>query len=143
VSPSTVATPAGVRIGPTAAGSHYLARNDHQHFAAPGRNRWGATCLPPDQYALFESAEQGDWSDSRSHLWAVAPGLAVIGLEGQRVSKFPARANSTDDWHGYPVSALDPKREFEHRPEPKLVSRWFEAGLIDARQRALINRGKV
>ncbi len=140
---TTTTTSAGVRIGPTAAGNHYLARDDHQHFAHSARNRWNAGCLPPEQFKLLEAAESNGWSDSRAHLWAVASGLEEIGTDGERIAKFPERANLADDWHGYPVSALDPKREYEHRPEPDLVSLWFNSGLISETQRARIKRGKV
>ena len=64
-------------------------------------------------------------------------------MSRERIAKFPAVQNEGDAWHGYPVSALDPKREFEHRPEMDLVQRWLDVGLITDRQAARINRGKV
>lgn len=64
-------------------------------------------------------------------------------MGGERIAKFPAVQNDHDPWHGYPVSALDHKREFDHRPEPGLVARWVASGLITRTQGARINRGKV
>lgn len=136
-------TASGVRVGPTSAGNHYLARNDHQHFAHPARNRWSEGCLPLAQFELLEEAESNDWSDSKSHLWAVGRDFLEIGAEGERIAKFPRRQNPSDDWHGYPVSALDRRRAHEHRPEPELVSLWYENGLITEVERARIKRGKI
>lgn len=143
MAPTATPTTSGVRVGPTSAGNHYLARDDHQHFAHSSRNRWNDQYLPLAQFELLEAAESNGWSDSRSHLWAVASDLAEIGVDGERIAKFPERANHADDWHGYPVSALDPKRVHEHRPEPELVSRWYDVGLITEVQRARIKRGKI
>lgn len=143
MSPTITTTASGIRVGPTSGGNHYLARDDHQHFAHSARNRWNDRCLPLKQFELLEAAESNGWTDSRSHLWAVGTDFQEIGTDGERIAKFPERANHADDWHGYPVSALDPKRAHEHRPEPELVSRWYESGLITQVQRARIKRGKI
>jgi hypothetical protein len=71
------------------------------------------------------------------------PGLIVVGTDGQALAKFPDPPNASDAWHGYPISALDPKCDFAHRPEFELIDRWEAAGLIDDTQAARIRRGKV
>ena len=136
-------TPAGVRVGPTTRGSFYLARNDHQHYATPQRNRWNRQYRPPAQFVVLDDAERYSWMDSSQNLWGVSPGLPVLGTQDERIAKFPARSNPSDHWHGYPVSALDPGREFSHRPDPEIVSKWHSKGYIDERQRARIKRGKI
>jgi hypothetical protein len=120
-----------------------LSRTDHRHIARGSRNKWSASCSPACEYDIFCDSEDNNWRDSRPHLWGLQQGLAEIGQSGERIAKFPAPQNTTDAWHGYPVSALDPRREFEHRPEPNLVLRWRLAGLIDEVDQARINRGKV
>jgi hypothetical protein len=64
-------------------------------------------------------------------------------MQGERIALFRRPSNDPDPWHGYPVSAADPKRELEHRPEPELVERWMAAGLISRFDAARINRGRV
>lgn len=141
--PSSYSSQAGVRVGPTTLGSFYLARDDHQHYSTPQRNRWNSQYRPADQFAVLDDAEHHSWRDSSQNLWGVSPGLPVLGTQGERIAKFPARSNLSDDWHGYPVSALDPGREFLHRPDPDIVTDWHSNGYIDERQRARIKRGKI
>lgn len=140
---TTTPSQAGVRVGPTACGSFYLARDDHQHFASPQRSRWVQHCRPYDQFRILDDAESRSWTDGHSNLWGVSIGLTVLGTNGERIAKFPARSNPHDDWHGYPVSALDPGRSLIHRPESTIVSQWHSDGYINEVQRARIKRGKV
>lgn len=136
-------TSSGLLFPATASRSAYLSRTDHRHIASGSRNKWATSCPPQCEYTIFCDAEEHHWSDSRPHLWGLLRGLPEIGTESERIAKFPARTNTSDPWHGYPVSALDKRREFDHRPQPQLVRRWVEAGLIDEIDEARINRGKV
>lgn len=136
-------TPAGLLFEATPANSGYLSRNDHRSFSTDRRNKWATSCAPPVEYSVFCRAELAKWRDSRPQLWGLLPQLEVIGLDNRKLAKFPNPKNATDAWHGYPISALDPKREFEHRPEPALVNRWLADGLITPQQAARIKRGKV
>lgn len=92
---------------------------------------------------MFCEAETNGWRDARPQLWGIKQDLTVLGLEDRRLAKFPNPSNATDPWHGYPVSALDPKREFEHRPDSELVDRWIAHGLISPQQGSRIKRGKI
>jgi hypothetical protein len=137
------AVQAGVLFAATQHNSSYLSRYDHRHFANGTRNRWSAACQPACEYEVFCDAETNNWRDTRPHLWGIRANLSELGCDGERVAKFPAVQNAHDPWHGYPVSALDERREFEHRPEPVLVNRWRHAGLISDSQASRIKRGKV
>jgi len=130
----------GLLFGPQGGRSAYLCRKDHR-LTGGSRNKW--SCTHQEEYVVFCDAEVNAWIDSRPQLWGLLPGLPEIGTKRERIAKFPRPSNATDAWHGYPVSALDDKREFEHRPEPALVERWRLAGLIDDIQASRINRGKV
>ena len=143
MAPAPRMTPAGLLFPAYGSRSAYLSRKDHWRTAAGPRNKWAASCPPPYEYAIFGDAEDNGWRDDRPHLWGLLAGLPQIGLSGERIAKFPGISNAADPWHGYPVSALDPRREFEHRPKPALVKRWVAAGLIDEYDGARINRGKV
>jgi hypothetical protein len=141
MSPHCLATPAGIRYPAQAGASAYLCRYDHRPNAAGWRNKWCG--LPDEEYVVFVDAEINDWRDARPQLWGLVRGLTPIGTVGECIAKFPEVANSGDDWHGYPVSALDPRHELEHRPETDLVNRWRRADLITDRQASRIKRGKV
>jgi len=141
MSPTPTATSDGMLYAAHGATPAYLCRNDHRPTATPERNRWS---LPPQgEYGVFLDAEAKKWRDSRPQLWGLVLGLPEIGLEGRRLAKFPDVQNAADPWHGYPVSAQDPRREIEHRPEPALVDLWRKANLITDTQAARIKRGKV
>ena len=140
---TTNPSPDGLRVGPTALGNTYLARYDHQHSATSQRNRWAQHCRPQAQFDILNDAETRSWMDTKCNLWGVSNGLTVLGTNGERIAKFPARSNPHDDWHGYPVSALDPGRALIHRPELTIVSKWHSDGYITEVQRARIKRGKV
>lgn len=136
-------TSAGKLYPATDVNSAYISRKDHRPFATSNRNRWATRVSPDSEYVIFCEAETNNWTDQRPHLWGVEQGLVELGTNGERIAKFPHRQNPQDAAHGYPVSALDPKREIEHRPQPPLVRRWREADLIDDVQAARINRGKI
>lgn len=136
-------TSSGLLFPSSGARSAYLSRTDHRHIARGSRNKWAVTCDPRCEYGIFCDSEDNGWRDSRPHLWGLRSGLIRIGQDGERLAKFPFPQNASDPWHGYPISALDPRREFEHRPEPGLVREWRMAGLIDEVDEARINRGKV
>jgi hypothetical protein len=136
-------TSSGLYFPETTTRSAYLSLNKHRLAGGPG-NKWdGSRCPVACEYEIFCQSEDNSWRDSRPPLWGLRKGLPQIGTNRERLAKFPARQNQTDPWHGYPVSALDHRREIEHRPEPALVRRWREAGLIDDVGEARINRGKV
>jgi hypothetical protein len=130
-------------FGPTAKGKLYLSMDQHRDFAVATRNRWHRGCTRPQEFAIFGDADDNDWYDARPHLWGLLAGLAVLGCDGERIALFRAPVNDPDPWHGYPVSATDHRREFEHRPQPALVKRWVQAGLIDEFDAARINRGRI
>jgi hypothetical protein len=123
--------------------SSYLSRNDHRSFADGPRNKWSASCPPVREYKVFCIAEDNGWRDDRPNLWGIEAGLPEIGGNGECLAKFPDPSNAADNWHGYPVSARDLRREYEHRPKPALVRQWREIGVISETQEARINRGKV
>lgn len=135
---------AGLTFGPNGTGKTYLSRKDHWYTSSDRRrNKWAKSCQPPDEYSLFCDADTHSWYGTGVHLWGLRKGLLKIGTTGERIALFRAPANATDPWHGYPVSARDPQRELEHRPDPELVQRWLEEYYIDSVDAARINRGKV
>lgn len=136
-------TSSGLLFSAQPSKSAYLSRRDHWANAAGNRNKWDHSCPPPCEYEVFCAAEDAGWRDSRPQLWGIKPRLAILGLEERCLAKFPDPPNALDPWHGYPVSAMDRRRDLVHRPEPDLVDRWVAAGVIDEWDGARIKRGKV
>lgn len=139
--PAHRATPAGIRFEAAGQTPAYISMHQHRQGGHQSRNRWSAS--PVEEYALFATSHTAQWTCQERHNWAVSHGLMPIGTNDECVAKFPRPSNSDDDRHGYPVSAQDHKRQWEHRPPPDLTSAWVASGLISELQKNRIDKGKV
>lgn len=135
------ATPDGIRFDASAATPAYLSMHQHRGGAHGSRNRWSVP--PPEEYLLFETSHTARWLCSNRHNWAILPSLQVVGMNDERIAKFPRPSNPGDDRHGYPVSAQDHNRQWDHRPPPELTSIWASARLISDFEKNRIDKGKV
>lgn len=132
---------AGIRFDPIGSTPGYISMNQHRGGARRVRNRWSVP--PTAEYLVFQTSHSAHWTCPNGHLWGIQAGLKQIGLNEECVAKFPRPSNATDDRHGYPVSAQDHKRHWEHRPPPALTSEWKSSGLISDFQKKRIDNGKV
>jgi hypothetical protein len=100
--------------------------------SSPGaRDPLYSTCVPPDAYQSlyyhrtnsgsankshwavsrddechsFCKATDEDWTDLEGARWYVDANGAEVGTRQERVAIFAEPRNTTDPWHGYPVSA--------------------------------------
>ena len=140
--PPHTATVAGIRFESLGGTPGYVSMNQHRGGSRSSKkNKWAVP--PPVEYEIFARSHRGGWTCSRLHNWSIQPGLAVIGKNDECIAKFPGSSNTTDDRHGYPVSALDHQRLWEHRPPPELTHRWVQSSLITDLQKKRIDKGKV
>jgi hypothetical protein len=120
--------PDGLLFAPTASGKTYLSSYEHR-----GRNRrkscWARDLKPPEEYSIFDGADQAQQSDLAGHYWGTrdAHGSA-LGTQGERLAKFPFNAVPAAPWHGYPVSPVSGRAS--EIPPDDLVNRLIEAGAI-------------
>jgi hypothetical protein len=121
----------------------YLSTFKHRPTSGPGASKWANTCPPTDEYQIFVASFTGKWHGNNGDLWGLQSGQPVIGMCKEAIAKFPNGGNPLVPWHGYPVSALDNKRSYVHRPPPAVVKKWVDLGLINRFQGARINAGKV
>lgn len=134
-------TPAGFLFDASDTVPAYLSRKDHRRLADGSRNKW--RILPADEYGVFVASHKEGYLCSKDHSWGVGSSFELLGTNKERIAKFPRAENPTDERHGYPVSARDPRREFEHRPPPEITTRWRDQQLITEIDKARIDRGKV
>lgn len=136
---------AGISFGPNGSGKRYISLFVHRQAKTTRRkSMWRDSVPPQDEYGIFCAADAGNWQDGRGHYWGVRrvkTSIAVIGLSGERICKFPHTANSGDPWHGYPVS---PKRrgDDDSPPDP-LVDSWIESAVVTRTFGRRIQRRKV
>lgn len=135
------ATSDGIRFEASGSTPAYLSMNQHRGGAHAARNRW--LLSPPEEYTLFETSHTARWLCGDHHNWGIRAGLEIVGMNEERVAKFPRPSNQHDDRHGYPVSARDHNRRWEHRPPPELTSAWVTAQLISPFEKNRIDKGKV
>jgi hypothetical protein len=129
-------TPSGLHFASTPNGKTYLSVYYHQ----PGvpnftdKSRWDIS--RHEEFELFCDADDANWLDGSGY-WAVAPGFTAVGTQGERVAKFPQRAASTPDWHGFPFKVTPVSR-----PDAAILSAWTVAERLTFVQAKRLARGK-
>lgn len=132
------------RLSEGASAPDYLAIAKHLYRSRSDANRWRKEVRPDDQRRVFSVSYQNAWREVEGDLWGACKDLPQLGAETrQRLARFPAPANKGGDEHGYPVSALDPKRSVQHRPPSAVIDAWRTAGVVSDEQAELLRRGKV
>jgi hypothetical protein len=113
--------------------SLYYHRNPH---LGKHKSRWSKQVSQSAEYLIFVNADNRDWTASQGHYWGVRDKGDTLGSDGERIAKFPRTTNSSDPWHGFPVSPAD---EPDHKPPDAIIFRWHEEGFINRalRQRML------
>lgn len=140
--PPHAASAAGIRFEPTDGKPGYISMNYHRGGStAVLKNKWAVT--PPEEYEIWARSHSGGWRCANDHNWSIKQDLAVLGQDEECIAKFPAASNEMDDRHGYPVSALDAKRFWAHRPPPELTTLWVQTQMISEFQKKRIDKGKV
>ena len=131
-----------IRFGPTANGKWYLCLAYHRCNRPTQHKRCWAISRPRE-YGVFEWADESDSYDDDLNLWGfllIQQELGVLGTEGERIAKFPATSNATDDWHGYPVHANDRP---ERRPPPRFIEGLYERRLLSKVQKKRIQDSRI
>lgn len=94
----------GIEFGPNDSGKPYISLNAHRG-SRPHKSKWRTEVTPPMEYGIFCDADGNEWNDNSGHYWGVLNrGDTVLGMVGERLSKFPCTSNDNDPWHGYPVN---------------------------------------
>lgn len=137
------AVPSGIHFPALNSCDPYISLSKHRPSSGGRDNKWSSSIKPSDEYLIFKRSFMSRWLDPTGHLWGLQNNLVTIGSNGERLAKFPRRANESDPWHGYPVSALDQNRRYQHCPPPALISEWIDRQIVSESQGARIRRGKV
>jgi hypothetical protein len=140
----------GLRFIATNSGKTYRSLNYHRatpsgrpppatssHGSTGGRKSlWAIT--QHDEFALFSTADDLDWKDPTGY-WAIRDGgRDVLGTKHERIAHFPQKAQSADDWHGYPLY-LSPVR----RPDATVALEWIANETVSFAIGQKILRGKL
>ena len=138
-----IVMPSGIKFGPTNKGKWYISVNHHRGAGLQKyKNKWSLSVPPPMEYAIFCSADDGDWRDVQGHYWGVHnQGSTILGCRGEKLAKFPCTSNVSDPWHGYPVSPLE--RGDNDAPPDDFVENWISTGVISKTFGRRIQRRKI
>jgi hypothetical protein len=135
--------PSGLLFPANASGKAYISLYQHRgNGSRQYKSRWRHTFAPPDEHALFCTADAGAWRDTAGHFWAVHNGGATtVGERGEILCKFPANGNPNVPWHGYPVSPAD-ERDGDCPPDD-YVEAWRQSGVVSKTLARRIQRRKI
>jgi hypothetical protein len=136
-------TESGILFGPNGSGKRYISLFYHRPTGARAHKRaWHPSVPPPDEFTIFDQADQGHWRDDDGHYWAIGDaGARVLGQRGERLAHFPQNENAGDPWHGYPVSPLE--RGDDDAPPDEFVEAWIRGGVVSKTLGRRIQRRKI
>ncbi len=127
----------------------YLFSPKHHGGGSPTDARWVEDLSRNDEFYVFDEADWHEVADGGGWLYCVlneAGELRDLGTWDQQVAEFPY-AREGVPWHGYPIWAVNhtapENRNGENmRPAKAIFARLEEVGLITARQRKRLWKGK-
>lgn len=93
--------------GPTKKGKYYLPKLDHRiNSTNPIKSKWSIN--ENQELSVFEIAEKPEvelfCKENNCYFSIVNDGKLVMGVDGERIAKFPTPKNKIDPWHGYPTT---------------------------------------
>ena len=125
--------------GPTARQHYYLPVSYHARTARQRieKNRW--YLKEGEQYEVFRVADEPWWECTENFcLFSILDnGSTILGMNGERLAKFPLPRNLTDPYHGFPILSD------EDKPSPDLLDTWEASGIITSHVRRKIEHGKI
>ena len=138
---SGIAGPSGISFGPTSSGKHYISLHRHRGSGTTKhKSTWIRSFPPKSEFGLFCSADDGNWKDGTGNYWGAEPGAPVLGVDGERLAKFPMVTNRTDPWHGFPFTLIGTPRA---GPSDETVDAWVAATVITEVVASKIRRRRV
>ena len=122
----------------------YISTKKHRHSTTNDHNKWRKGVNAVSQQKIAAIAVVGRFSAPDGSHWGACESLPTLGTEPrQRMAFFPPPKNPNDPEHGYPISALDPKRLVEHTPPIAVIDGWREAGIVSEIDAIRLSRGKI
>lgn|SRR5262249_8857975 len=128
MSNTSTATPSGILFGPNGSGKMYMSLYAHRG-SNPRKHQWLSAISPKMEFDIFCIADCSDWRDTTGNYWGIHDqGRTVLGTRSEKLCKFPCTSNSTDPWHGYPVS---PSEEGDKdAPPDDFVEKWISTSVV-------------
>ena len=127
--------------GPTSRGDYYISKPDHRRTASykNGKTRWRIE--EGEEFSVFSIANECCFycNEANAFFSIINKCQEILGMDGQRVAKFPAVLNASDPWHGYPVTTKEP----HNRPSSELLDRIQSHDLITLPSRIKIEKGLI
>lgn len=131
-------------------GYRYLFYDKHHGRGSPDAAQWLVNLSRDEEFAVFDAADQNDFSDERGWLYGlrarqIGGHIPDLGTWGQQIAEFPL-ARSIDPWHGYPIWPLgeqgpENRKGEKGRPSKSVFLRMEAAGLITHRERKKLYKG--
>ena len=130
--------------------SGYQYQFTPKHHGADGEAaQWLPELSLPDEFGVFDLADEHDFSDPDGNLYGVLrenDELEILGTAEQLIAKFPT-AREDQHWHGYPAWPIkdvlpDNRRGEKMRPAKAVFDRMMTVGLLNEQQARRLRKGK-
>lgn len=125
--------------GPTLKEHLYKPVKYHSRIAIQNRRKSRWVLNESQQYNVFKIADEGEWicENNKCLFSIINNGDIIVGLNNERIAKFPEPRNITDSWHGYPTTSS--KDEISD----DLLDKWESLSIITPGTRRRIARGAI
>ena len=132
-----IASPSGLHFQDGS--EKYVSVFRHRNAGAKKhKSNWHSGVSPAQEFGIFCDARRKSWNGSaQDHFGVRNDGALVLGQLGERLCKFPAPKNVSDDWHGYPIFG------YERGFPASLSERWLLQGVISRVTTRRIDTGKI
>jgi hypothetical protein len=129
-------------------GHSYRFHDKHRNCTRTDHGCWLKEFTRPMEFALFQDAETGDYSDEGGNLYnvhKVGEEYIAIGTREEQMAKF-CNPDSNAEWHGYPMWPIRSKKELNrkgeaYRPSKLVLQKMVEKGRISERDADRLKRG--
>lgn len=126
-------------FGPTLNNNYYKPVFYHNKTAKGNKHKSKWIIKQNEQYCTFELSDNYQWKCNlkNGYFSIVDNGKVILGSNEEILGFFPETQNSTDSYHGFPVTSA----EFEM--SENLLNKWLENDVIDERMHIKILRCQI
>lgn len=129
----------GNQFGPTEKKHFYIPVHYHNKSASQNERKTKWVLKQGEQYEVFRISDEGEWNCkvNKGLFSILSNGNEILGENEERLAFFPNPQNSSDSWHGFPISSAD------YDISDELIKQWINAEVIDIRISIKILKGQL
>jgi hypothetical protein len=131
-------------------GHSYRFHDKHRNCSKTDHGCWLKEFTRPMEFALFQDAETGDYSDEKGNLYnvhRVDDEYIEIGTRKEQMAKF-CNPDSNAEWHGFPIWPIKTREDLNrksegYRPSKLVLQKMVEKQRISKKAAFRLRRGDL